>query len=145
SKHRDTVHIRFIRRCLPPLYTPPIIHSLPTHSSSLFFFFSCSRDHRDLHSFPTRRSSDLLVTRFFQYFSWRSNKCQTVGRCFPCSLSIFSHETITWVDGVSPCCQSNVNDAIDIKICPDRVTCLSDPMCFICLWAMDRVSIFLRE
>src|SRR5690348_17474433 len=25
----------------------------------LFFFFSCSGDHRDLHSFPTRRSSDL--------------------------------------------------------------------------------------
>src|SRR5690554_7258292 len=24
-----------------------------------FFFFSCSGDHRDLHSFPTRRSSDL--------------------------------------------------------------------------------------
>src|SRR5207302_8463410 len=24
-----------------------------------FFFFYCSRDHRDLHSFPTRRSSDL--------------------------------------------------------------------------------------
>src|SRR5438045_7499244 len=23
------------------------------------FFFHCSRDHRDLHSFPTRRSSDL--------------------------------------------------------------------------------------
>src|SRR5205085_8742523 len=23
------------------------------------FFFSCSVDHRDLHSFPTRRSSDL--------------------------------------------------------------------------------------
>src|SRR5437773_9319989 len=23
------------------------------------FFFECSRDHRDLHSFPTRRSSDL--------------------------------------------------------------------------------------
>src|SRR5438876_10344844 len=23
------------------------------------FFFSCSADHRDLHSFPTRRSSDL--------------------------------------------------------------------------------------
>src|SRR5205809_2295109 len=23
------------------------------------FFFSCSRPHRDLHSFPTRRSSDL--------------------------------------------------------------------------------------
>src|SRR5438093_7977286 len=25
----------------------------------LVFFFSCSGDHRDLHSFPTRRSSDL--------------------------------------------------------------------------------------
>src|SRR5690349_23750591 len=24
------------------------------------FFFSCYRDHRDLHSFPTRRSSDLV-------------------------------------------------------------------------------------
>src|SRR6266403_681760 len=28
-------------------------------ASSSFFFFSCSGDHRDLHSFPTRRSSDL--------------------------------------------------------------------------------------
>src|SRR5438045_9515134 len=27
--------------------------------ASFFFFFSSSRDHRDLHSFPTRRSSDL--------------------------------------------------------------------------------------
>src|SRR5438477_9053719 len=25
----------------------------------LFFFLPCSGDHRDLHSFPTRRSSDL--------------------------------------------------------------------------------------
>src|SRR5207253_6595405 len=25
------------------------------------FFFYCYRDHRDLHSFPTRRSSDLLT------------------------------------------------------------------------------------
>src|SRR5437870_6827596 len=27
--------------------------------SFLFFFFYCYADHRDLHSFPTRRSSDL--------------------------------------------------------------------------------------
>src|SRR5437870_12815668 len=27
---------------------------------SFFFFFKCSADHRDLHSFPTRRSSDLV-------------------------------------------------------------------------------------
>src|SRR5438552_11796227 len=26
-----------------------------------FFFFYCSGDHRDLHSFPTRRSSDLFL------------------------------------------------------------------------------------
>src|SRR5580700_8258967 len=37
----------------------------PEHSANrdryirLFFFFLCSGDHRDLHSFPTRRSSDL--------------------------------------------------------------------------------------
>src|SRR5690606_41688372 len=29
--------------------------------SSFVFLFSCSVDHRDLHSFPTRRSSDLAV------------------------------------------------------------------------------------
>src|SRR5690606_39764697 len=28
-----------------------------------FFFFQCSRDHRHLHSFPTRRSSDLSKPR----------------------------------------------------------------------------------
>src|SRR5437762_10843652 len=30
---------------------------------SLFFFFYCSGDPRDLHSFPTRRSSDLSPCR----------------------------------------------------------------------------------
>src|SRR5262249_60924701 len=33
-------------------------HSILTH---IFFFFKCYGDHRDLHSFPTRRSSDLNV------------------------------------------------------------------------------------
>src|SRR5688572_33231874 len=28
--------------------------------SLILFFFECSCDHRDLHSFPTRRSSDLF-------------------------------------------------------------------------------------
>src|SRR5206468_11192883 len=43
----------------------PPSHSLSTHcplalSSPFFiFFFYCSAPHRDLHSFPTRRSSDL--------------------------------------------------------------------------------------
>src|SRR5438105_11078688 len=29
-----------------------------------FFFFYCYRAHRDLHSFPTRRSSDLVAREF---------------------------------------------------------------------------------
>src|SRR5205807_9729086 len=35
--------------------------SIVTTLSSFFFFFYCYGDHRDLHSFPTRRSSDLQV------------------------------------------------------------------------------------
>src|SRR5690606_41877633 len=37
--------------------------SLITPSLIFFFVFSCSRTHRDLHSFPTRRSSDLLLQK----------------------------------------------------------------------------------
>src|SRR5437879_11804918 len=33
---------------------------LTSSYSSSFFFFYCYAHHRDLHSFPTRRSSDLL-------------------------------------------------------------------------------------
>src|SRR5207245_10166183 len=45
--------------CLYPLF--PI-------SLSFFFSFSCSSDHRDLHSFPTRRSSDLKLAEFCDVF-----------------------------------------------------------------------------
>src|SRR5205823_6779004 len=39
-----------------------IIHTtLRPWPFAFFFFFSCSRDPRDLHSFPTRRSSDLNI------------------------------------------------------------------------------------
>src|SRR5438045_6133825 len=37
-----------------------------------FFFFSCSGHHRDLHSFPTRRSSDLSRSRRSRRASARS-------------------------------------------------------------------------
>src|SRR5437773_12482954 len=37
------------------IYTDTSLHPNPS-----FFFFYSYRDHRDLHSFPTRRSSDLL-------------------------------------------------------------------------------------
>src|SRR5438874_3316269 len=45
------------------------VHHPPQGSAILrnFFFFECYGDHRDLHSFPTRRSSDLSavqITRF---------------------------------------------------------------------------------
>src|SRR5437660_8910697 len=35
------------------------MHILQYHCISLFLFFKVVVDHRDLHSFPTRRSSDL--------------------------------------------------------------------------------------
>src|SRR5207248_8413461 len=35
-----------------------------------FFFFYCSGDHRDLHSFPTRRSSDLIPIESFTGGDW---------------------------------------------------------------------------
>src|SRR5437879_13712572 len=43
------------------MYVPVACWCHPSLCSllSLFFFFYCSRDHRHLHSFPTRRSSDL--------------------------------------------------------------------------------------
>src|SRR5436309_16113303 len=39
-----------------------------------FFFFYCYADHRDLHSFPTRRSSDLFSAPAFAglpHWAWR--------------------------------------------------------------------------
>src|SRR5699024_6254033 len=36
----------------------------PIHPILFFFFFYSYRDHLDLHSFPTRRSSDLVVSTF---------------------------------------------------------------------------------
>src|SRR5438876_5022934 len=34
-----------------------------TNTDFCFFFFKCCGVHRDLHSFPTRRSSDLCIDR----------------------------------------------------------------------------------
>src|SRR5690606_40212174 len=36
---------------------------LLSHHTHRLFFCSCHPDPRDLHSFPTRRSSDLLISR----------------------------------------------------------------------------------
>src|SRR5207244_13241615 len=56
-----------VLRCVTSLGTvllySLLIDSISTLYSILFFFFYCSGDHRDLHSFPTRRSSDLESRR----------------------------------------------------------------------------------
>src|SRR5439155_27009538 len=48
---------------IPYVRSPPVLlfrrHSTPPPHSP--FFFQCYGDHRDLHSFPTRRSSDLVT------------------------------------------------------------------------------------
>src|SRR5699024_12289712 len=41
------------------LFTTPLLSTSP-----FFFFSSCSRPPRDLHSFPTRRSSDLALDTY---------------------------------------------------------------------------------
>src|SRR5207245_11385708 len=51
--------LQTVCRASRPLYTPPPLHS------SLPFLFHCSRPHRALPSFPTRRSSDLPDVALF--------------------------------------------------------------------------------
>src|SRR5205085_12086779 len=48
-----------------PAAARPSAHHTPTvpHHSTFSFYLRCCGDHRDLHSFPTRRSSDLDVER----------------------------------------------------------------------------------
>src|SRR5437879_8979738 len=45
----------------------------------LFFFFYCFGDHRDLHSFPTRRSSDLVVNHGTHHRGQVSGFLRTLG------------------------------------------------------------------
>src|SRR5690606_41828202 len=59
-----------------------------------FFFFSCYADHRYLHSFPTRRSSDLVAIRIQRL--WRERKSEaTSARSWKCVTSIQDSGTAT--------------------------------------------------
>src|SRR5436305_10498325 len=49
-----------------------------------FFFFHCDGDHRDLHSFPTRRSSDLSGNSILYGYTGR---CTVSPWVFPSHLS----------------------------------------------------------
>src|SRR5690606_39879549 len=46
----------------------------PSYLAMCFSFPACHSDHRELHSFPTRRSSDLTFVRW-QPLSIRAGKC----------------------------------------------------------------------
>src|SRR5205823_12843981 len=48
---------------LPPITLLNPLHILLLFYVTLFFFFYCYGPHRHLHSFPTRRSSDLAAGR----------------------------------------------------------------------------------
>src|SRR5690349_24057100 len=57
------------------------------------FFFSCCGDHRDLHSFPTRRSSDLTL----EAAATRSRPCSSLVACglsrlFSMSLTVMRQD-----------------------------------------------------
>src|SRR5436305_1584139 len=72
-----------------------LILSLLSFSS---FFFSSSSAHRDLHSFPTRRSSDLISGRLATKSNQikqliRNGRIASLQRTFKKSFTSFSHST----------------------------------------------------
>src|SRR5262245_64667596 len=62
----------------------PVPHTLAPASLFTFFFY-CYGDHRDLHSFPTRRSSDLRNRR-------ATDPIATGSRSGPCSTRTRSRD-----------------------------------------------------
>src|SRR5207245_7057896 len=58
--------------------------TVPVTSSSFVFFFSSSGAHRDLHSFPTRRSSDLELAHQWwgQAIGWKNYHEQWISEGF---------------------------------------------------------------
>src|SRR5947209_20609379 len=62
-------------------------HHLTAHPTCQVFFFECARDHRYLHSFPTRRSSDLL--------SWRQDAALSGYNML--TLGILHETLLRWV------------------------------------------------
>src|SRR5207247_9757496 len=69
---------------LSPLWSLLIFHP---------FFFSCSVVHRSLHSFPTRRSSDLLAGLAVEAHDLPDRELSVIGEC-PVSLRIVYESSI---------------------------------------------------
>src|SRR5690606_36997034 len=74
---------------------------------SRFFFFSFSLDHLYLHSFPTRRSSDLLYLHFLLSFLLNSKNSQiiatTPNREILDNKDIFRNDAIWFTDKQDSC------------------------------------------
>src|SRR5436305_8028370 len=67
----------------------------------ILFFFYCSGDHRDLHSFPTRRSSDLSCV--FHVVGMPSMRHQRVHKTIHHTLGDgefqnFASPSVWWID-----------------------------------------------
>src|SRR5437764_7134126 len=61
--------------------TTSVLTYLSMHHHFIYFFFYCYGDHRDLHSFPTRRSSDLIsAARRWRRCSWPGPTAGTPAR-----------------------------------------------------------------
>src|SRR5437763_15237822 len=56
----------------PSPLTSTIYFCISSTTTPSFFFFQSTRDHRDLHSFPTRRSSDLALAGRQVFYEQRS-------------------------------------------------------------------------
>src|SRR5699024_479817 len=68
----------------------------PSYLLIFSFFFSCSGPHRDLHSFPTRRSSDLKIwcdsiTPKYNYLDKETNIRDYVNYCINRALAMFKY------------------------------------------------------
>src|SRR5207253_9566956 len=67
------------------------LHDLASLTSFVVFFLYCSVDHRDLHSFPTRRSSDLS--------RWTSIVRAMYGRLSGAGMFVYPHGFYVDKDG----------------------------------------------
>src|SRR5947209_19450765 len=96
------------------------------------FFFKCSADHRDLHSFPTRRSSDLfpalIVQREFEPASFGmltalvSSVWQIGASTGPLLLGAIHDLAKSYTAPIFVCAALDVGAAVVILLRPQRRT-----------------------
>src|SRR5687767_3518040 len=113
---------------------------MPARSSSADFFFSCCGHHRHLHSFPTRRSSDLKGLFYNTYCNARVTLAD--GRVYVFGghdmqsnnglykVNIFDPETETWATRAQPCTVQNWrNDPFGTQLFASDPDAMFYPQC----------------